>query len=135
MTQKPMLRCEVGCGIELAARVKSCVRWTWKASAGHCTCVWAVGVVSVLCVLGQIRACCCQGKFKPSPCARWVPFSAQRKRSESPYLVECAFLVLSRHRCRVLRKAYGSAPQMRGIRRHASEETESNISPLNLDFM
>ena len=39
-------------------------------------------------------------KFQSSPCARWVPFSAQRKRPESPYLVECAFLVLSRHRCR-----------------------------------
>ena len=53
-----------------------------------------------MCALGQIRACCCQGKFQSSPCARWVPFSAQRKRPESPYLVECAFLVLSRHRCR-----------------------------------
>ena len=70
------------------------------AFAGHCTCVWAVGVLSELCALGQIRACCCQGKFQSSPCARWVPFSAQRKRPESPYLVECAFLVLSRHRCR-----------------------------------
>ena len=54
----------------------------------------------MLCALGQIRACCCQGKFQSSPCARWVPFSAQRKRPESPYLVECAVLVSSRHRCR-----------------------------------
>ena len=33
---------------------------------------WAVGVVSVLGALGQMRACCCQGKFQSSPCARWV---------------------------------------------------------------
>ena len=98
MAQKPMLRCEVGAR---SLRASSHARGGHgKASAGHCTWVWAVGVVSVLCALGQIRACCCQGKFQSSPCARWVPFSAQRKRPESPYLVECAFLVLSRHRCR-----------------------------------
>ena len=70
MTQKPMLRCEVGAR---SLRASSHARGGHgKASAGHCTCVWAVGVVSVLCALGQIRACCYQGKLKSSPCARKV---------------------------------------------------------------